>query len=83
MQLIWNEVGEDDAYRQNILFEMQQECLDIFQSKVDQASRSRSSLHIMLADIHSEIVSLASALGDNIPMAQVLCLFQHRSVTTI
>jgi protein regulator of cytokinesis 1 len=75
LKVIWDEVGENDEEKQKTLLEMQQECLDIFQRKVDQANRSRSNLHIMLADVHSEIVSLASTLGDNIQMAQVSSCF--------
>lgn len=54
-----------------MVLELEQECLEVYRRKVDQANRSRASLHQLLADMHSEIVALASALGDRPPTAQV------------
>eukprot|EP00250_Pteridium_aquilinum_P015622 c22678_g1_i2 orf=419-1870(+) len=71
LQLIWDEVGENDEERDQMLLELEQECLEVYRRKVDLANRSRASLHQLLADIHAEIVSLASALGDRPPMTQL------------
>ena len=55
-----------------MLLEIEQECLQVYHRKVDEANRLRTTLHQLLADIHSQIVSFASALGDLPPVSQVL-----------
>ncbi|MCO5573191.1 hypothetical protein L7F22_026958 [Adiantum nelumboides] len=71
MQLIWDEVGENDEERDQVLLELEQECLEVYRRKVDLANRARASLHQLLADMHSEIVALATALGERPPMTQL------------
>ncbi|KAH7689244.1 Microtubule-associated protein MAP65/Ase1/PRC1 protein [Dioscorea alata] len=64
LQLIWDEVGESDEERDNMLLQLEQECLDVYRRKVDQASRSRALLLQQLADSKSELARLLSALGE-------------------
>ncbi|CAH1451013.1 unnamed protein product [Lactuca virosa] len=42
LQKIWDEVGESDDERDNMLVQIDQECLDVYKRKVDQATKSRS-----------------------------------------
>jgi hypothetical protein len=58
-----------------MLLDIEQECLQVYHRKVDEANRSRTSLHQLLAEIHSQIVALASALGDLPPVSQVPNLY--------
>ncbi|MCO5572011.1 hypothetical protein L7F22_025762 [Adiantum nelumboides] len=71
LQLIWDEIGEDDKERHQMLLELELECLEIYKQKVNEANRSRADIHQMLADIHREILTVASELGDHPPMAQL------------
>ncbi|KAH7331456.1 hypothetical protein KP509_20G034400 [Ceratopteris richardii] len=71
LQSIWDEVGETDEERDHMLLELEQECLEVYRRKVDKANRSRASLHQMLADMHSEVVAFATALGERPPMTQL------------
>lgn len=71
LQLIWDEVGEGDEERDQMLTELQLECLEVYRRKVNEANHSRANFHKMLADIHTEIVVVASELGDHPPMVQV------------
>ncbi|KAI5057547.1 hypothetical protein GOP47_0027562 [Adiantum capillus-veneris] len=71
LQLIWDEVGEGDEERDQMLLELEQECLEVYRRKVDWANCARASLHQLLADMHSEIVALATALGERPPMTQL------------
>ena len=64
-------MGENDDERDALLLEIEQECLEVYRRKVDHANRSRASLHQWIAEIHSQIVALASSLGDRPPVSQV------------
>uniref|UniRef100_A0A3Q7J5F0 Uncharacterized protein n=1 Tax=Solanum lycopersicum TaxID=4081 RepID=A0A3Q7J5F0_SOLLC len=71
MQQIWDEVGETDEDRDKMLLQIDQECLDVYNRKVDQAVKSRDHLLQALADAKVEFSRLLSALGqktyDGIP----------------
>ena len=70
-------MGENDDERDALLLEIEQECLEVYRRKVDHANRSRASLHQWIAEIHSQIVALASSLGDRPPVSQVTRLYPH------
>lgn len=63
MQQIWDEVGETDEDRDKMLLQIDQECLDVYNRKVDQAVKSRDHLLQALADAKVEFSRLLSALG--------------------
>ncbi|KAJ4799188.1 microtubule-associated protein 65-2 [Rhynchospora pubera] len=65
LQIIWDEVGESDEDRDRMLLQLEQECLDVYKRKVDQAAKSRAVLLQSLADARAQLVRLISALGDN------------------
>lgn len=64
LQQIWDEVGESDEDRDKMLIQIDQECLDVYKRKVDQAVKSRAQLLQTLADAQVELSSLLSALGE-------------------
>ncbi|XP_006656241.1 65-kDa microtubule-associated protein 1 [Oryza brachyantha] len=64
LQLIWDEVGETDDDRDNMLLQLEQECLDVYRRKVDQASNSRALLLQQLANAKSELSRVLCALGE-------------------
>ncbi|XP_010913972.1 65-kDa microtubule-associated protein 1 [Elaeis guineensis] len=64
LQVIWDEVGESDEERDKMLLQLEQECLDVYKRKVDQASRSRALLLQALADSRVELARLLSVLGE-------------------
>ncbi|KAI3839350.1 hypothetical protein MKW92_018894, partial [Papaver armeniacum] len=64
LEQIWHEVGEEDDKRHEILHHIDQECLDVYKRKVDQAAKSRSFLCRALADAKIELSMLGSALGE-------------------
>ncbi|KAL2322720.1 hypothetical protein Fmac_027099 [Flemingia macrophylla] len=65
LQEIWDEVGESDEERDKILLQIEQECLDVYKRKVDQAAKSRAQLLQSLSDAKLELSSLLLALGEN------------------
>ncbi|KAL5224505.1 hypothetical protein ABZP36_011144 [Zizania latifolia] len=64
LQLIWDEVGESDEDRDKVLYQLDQECLDVYKRKVDQATNSRDLLIQALDDSKIELARLLSALGE-------------------
>ncbi|KAK9147572.1 hypothetical protein Scep_006329 [Stephania cephalantha] len=64
LQIIWDEVGEPDAERDRMLFELEQECLEVYRRKVDQANRSRAQLRQAIADSEAELAAICSAMGE-------------------
>lgn len=63
-QKIWDEVGEADSERDKMLYELEQECLDAYKRKVDQANRSRAQLRQAVADAEAQVAEICAALGD-------------------
>ncbi|MED6175874.1 hypothetical protein PIB30_082389 [Stylosanthes scabra] len=64
LQEIWDEVGESDEERDKMLLQIEQECLDVYKRKVEQAAKSRARLLQSLSDAKIELCNLLSALGE-------------------
>ncbi|XP_073061403.1 65-kDa microtubule-associated protein 9-like [Primulina eburnea] len=64
LQTIWDEIGEPDDERDKMLFELEQECLDAYRRKVDQARRCQVQLRQSLADCEAQLADICGALGD-------------------
>lgn len=70
LQKIWDEVGESDVERDKMLLQLEQECLNVYKRKVEQAAKSRAHLLQALSDSKLELSTLLTSLGDkslNIP----------------
>lgn len=63
-QIIWDEVGETDTDRDKMLLELEQECLEVYRRKVDQANRCRAQLRQTIADSEAELAAICSAMGE-------------------
>nr|VDD15492.1 unnamed protein product [Brassica oleracea] len=64
LQIIWDEIGEGYSERDKMLLELEQECLDIYNKKVDKTRKHRAELQRSLAQSEAEIATLMSALGE-------------------
>ncbi|KAK7391785.1 hypothetical protein VNO78_20206 [Psophocarpus tetragonolobus] len=64
LQIIWDEVGESESDRDRMLFELEQECLEVYRRKVDQANRSRAQLRQAIADCEAELAAICSSMGE-------------------
>ncbi|KAG7534312.1 hypothetical protein ISN45_Aa08g018810 [Arabidopsis thaliana x Arabidopsis arenosa] len=64
LQEIWDEVGESDEQRDKLLLQIEQECLDVYKRKVEQAAKSRAELLQTLSDANAELSSLTTSLGE-------------------
>jgi len=63
-QMIWEEVGEDQFEREKVLLDLEQECLEVYRRKVDNANISRARLHQELAESEAEFTHLLLSLGE-------------------
>ena len=80
--MIWNEVGETEASRDKMLLGLEQECLEVYRRKVDQANRCRAQLRQAIADSEAELAAICSAMGERpLHIRQVRkcssCSFRH------
>ncbi|CAN6440166.1 unnamed protein product [Victoria cruziana] len=64
LQTIWDEVGEPDDERDKLLLELEQECLEVYRRKVDQANRSRAQLRQAIADSEAKLASICASMGE-------------------
>ncbi|KAH8522498.1 hypothetical protein H0E87_003222 [Populus deltoides] len=62
--MIWEEVGEDQFEREKVLLDLEQECLEVYRRKVDNANISRARLHQELAESEAEFTHLLLSLGE-------------------
>ncbi|XP_057453532.1 65-kDa microtubule-associated protein 5 [Lotus japonicus] len=65
LQMIWDEIGESDSDRDNMLLQLEQECLDIYRRKVDATRKHKAELCQWLADAEAELINLVSSLGES------------------
>lgn len=63
-QIIWDEVGESDTEKDKMLVELEQECLEIYRSKVDEANRCRAQLRRAISDSEAEVAAICSAMDE-------------------
>ncbi|XP_019453234.1 PREDICTED: 65-kDa microtubule-associated protein 3-like isoform X1 [Lupinus angustifolius] len=64
LQIIWDEVGESETEKDRMLYELEQDCLEVYRRKVDQANRSRAQLRQEIADSEADLAAICSAMGE-------------------
>lgn len=70
-------MGETDADRDKMLLELEQECLEVYRRKVDQANKSRAQLRQAIADCEAELAAICSAMGERpVHIRQVMKQYQ-------
>ncbi|KAF3793791.1 microtubule-associated protein 7 [Nymphaea thermarum] len=64
LQHIWDEMGESEAEKDQMLVELERECLEVYRRKVAVASNAKARLHQSLAAKEAELAALVAAVGD-------------------
>lgn len=59
-----------------MLFQLEQECLDIYKRKVEHTRKYKADLYKMLAEAESEFSRLASSIGEHRSFSRV-CYLRH------
>lgn len=73
-QVIWDELGQSDAEKDKMLLELEQECLNVYRRKVDQANLYRAQLRQQIADSEAEIAAICSSMGERPVHIRQVCL---------
>ncbi|CAJ2666893.1 unnamed protein product [Trifolium pratense] len=64
LQIIWHEVGESESDKDRMLFEIEQEFLEVYRRKIDKANCSRAQIRQEIADSEAELTAICSAMGE-------------------
>ncbi|KAL8091866.1 65-kDa microtubule-associated protein 3-like isoform X1 [Apium graveolens] len=64
LQTIWDEVGESSSERDKMLVQLEQECLEAYKRRVDQASHNRNLMRQAVAESRAELAIICSAIGE-------------------
>lgn len=67
LQKIWDEVGVPDVERDTMILTIEQECMEVFRTKVDDAKKCKALLQQEIASYEAELVDICSALGEKPP----------------
>ncbi|KMZ68083.1 65-kDa microtubule-associated protein 5 [Zostera marina] len=71
LQDLWDEIGESNAKRDEMILELECECLNVYKRKVDQTRKYKADLHQQLAEVEAEASTIISALGERELYAQI------------
>ncbi|KAF2298198.1 hypothetical protein GH714_018538 [Hevea brasiliensis] len=75
---IWDEVGDNDVQRDKVLLEIEEECLEVYRRKVDEAGKCRSELQREIALVEAEIESICYALSEQpVKVSEISMDFKH------
>ncbi|KAL5081092.1 hypothetical protein RYX36_009513 [Vicia faba] len=64
LQTIWHEVGESQSEKDRMLFELEQECLEVYRKNIDKANCSRAQVRQEIADSEAKLTAICSAMGE-------------------
>lgn len=70
-QDLWDEIGETDSERDEMILELERQCLNVYKRKVDQTRKYKADLHQQLAEVEAEASTIISVLGERELYAQV------------
>ncbi|QCD85718.1 Microtubule-associated protein [Vigna unguiculata] len=65
LQIIWDEIGESDNDRDNMLLQLEQECLDIYHRRVEETRKHKADMYQWLADAEAQATNIVSSLGES------------------
>ncbi|CAH8392937.1 unnamed protein product [Eruca vesicaria subsp. sativa] len=66
LQKLWDEIGESYNEIDKVLEVIEQECLAVYDKKIDETTKYKADLQGSLARAYDEIVSLTSSLGEQV-----------------
>ncbi|GAV58115.1 MAP65_ASE1 domain-containing protein [Cephalotus follicularis] len=64
LQQIWTDIGESEAEKDRMLFELERECLEVYRRKVEEAANAKARLHQTVAAKEAELATLMASLGE-------------------
>ncbi|KAL6130753.1 hypothetical protein ACLB2K_069132 [Fragaria x ananassa] len=67
LQKIWDEVGVTSGERDTMLLKIEEACMEVFRTKVDEAEQCKAQLQQAIANYEAEFVDICAALGEKPP----------------
>ncbi|CAH9114415.1 unnamed protein product [Cuscuta europaea] len=64
LQQLWDEIGENEADKDQMLMELENDCLEIYRRKVDETANAKACLHQSVAAKEAELATLMATLGE-------------------
>ncbi|KAG2240032.1 hypothetical protein Bca4012_067652 [Brassica carinata] len=64
LEIIWDEVGETETEREKILNEIEDECRNIYISKIEKVKEERTRLRQDISDLEERVIAICSAMEE-------------------
>ncbi|KAK8949296.1 65-kDa microtubule-associated protein 6 [Platanthera zijinensis] len=64
LQRVWAEIGESKSDQEKMLLEIEKECLQVYQRKLDEAHCLKAQLYQLVAAKEAELTALMASLGE-------------------
>lgn len=73
MQDMWDEIGEAEDDRRGMLQALEEECLNVYRTKVEQVRQHRAQLRREIADSVAELAAICATIGEPPATVQIAC----------
>ncbi|KAL6629236.1 hypothetical protein ACP70R_029001 [Stipagrostis hirtigluma subsp. patula] len=70
---MWDEIGESEEERREMLQELEEECLNVYRTKVEQVRQHRAQLRREIADSVAEVAAICATIGEPPATVQTAC----------
>ncbi|KAG7538881.1 hypothetical protein ISN44_As13g025930 [Arabidopsis suecica] len=64
LEIIWNEVGETETEREKILIEIEEECREVYNRKVEKFKEERIQIKQEIADSEARVIDICSVMDE-------------------
>ncbi|KAL6888576.1 hypothetical protein ACP4OV_009602 [Aristida adscensionis] len=70
---MWDEIGETEEERREMLQALEEECLNVYRTKVEQVRQQRAQLKREIADSVAEVAAICATIGEPPATVQTAC----------
>ncbi|KAG8085569.1 hypothetical protein GUJ93_ZPchr0010g8151 [Zizania palustris] len=71
LQVLWGEIGQNEAERDRMMLQLEEDCLNVYRKKVEQTRKQKEDLIEALSFGQSDIDRILSALGEQEAFSRV------------
>ncbi|KAF0922763.1 hypothetical protein E2562_001152 [Oryza meyeriana var. granulata] len=71
LQVLWGEIGQNEAERDRMILQLEEDCLNVYKKKVEQTRKQKEDLIEALSFGESDIDKILSALGERESFSRV------------
>lgn len=64
LQQLWNDVGENEVDKDQMILELEMQCLQLYQKKVEEAANIKARLQQSIAAKEAELATLMASLAE-------------------